>query len=718
MASQIPVPSATHSSLTESAKPPDRASRLSPIQVLTLGPPSSNSSSAQPVPALTDVPTAPIVASSRMSVRELLSDPVEPPISAPNDADVQLAAEALGQLGHSATDTVDASQGSEFMNRVAHYPLVNSALRLYQSSKATSTLVKYGAETMESSVKTICRPVLDHFESDLDRLDGFACKQLDRWERHYRPDQSQSLSVEATPTASAATGPNASTDSVVITHAAEAPLAVQPQDAVSGLRKRTHQRRTEEERDAMVSLHRSTSVQSMALHAQSSPTTSASMHRPGTAMATGPTTTSEIKSRSWWQQVLVGAGTGAAVFSDESIRRIKYCLDWLQYAGNHIQLQITSLREVIQTLQHALTTNQLEDLNGKGGALVNSTLSPVLARLAKVRREVVVTMKKVIGIMSQYAGAALPAEARRQVRNLVLSLPNRWAMVDPRSASSSGTSSPACSSPSQSPLPGSPTAGPVALLTNPVARSEASARRVLNFATESHVMLGRVTMVFQDMLQGAESWRQTFRGFGFNMASADRVDGEVAPANLHDSAMPLAPMPGHEDQSAMAQSNSGAAGQPAPPPLLDMEENAAKRNRICNNDSPLTYRASGNAAPLSPTSRCHGQQQHYHSATASGMRWNPTLSSSPMGSVTASPRVRSMAAATRAGVVPRAPLLQSDASRLDDRCGKSITSEWARDEISHASLEASAAMNGTSVPESGAGSCRVGTESDAMVTDL
>ncbi|KAJ1973563.1 transcriptional regulator opi1 [Dimargaris verticillata] len=714
MTSQIPVPNVTHTSLAESAKPPDRASQHSPIQVLTLGPTSSVYSTAQPAPATTTVPTASTVASSRMSVRELLSDPIEHPAPVTNEVDVQLAAEALGQLGHPAADTADAAQGSEFMNRVAHYPLVNSALRLYQSSKATSTLVKYGAETMESSVKTICKPVLNHFESDLDRLDGFACKQLDRWERHYCPDQPQQpLPADAASATSSAMVYDAGAGSMVITHPAAPSSAIQSQDAKSGLRKRTHQRRAEEERDAMDSLHRSASIQSMALHAQGSPTASDSMHRPGAVTTTGLTVIDEAKSRSWWQQVLVGAGTGAAVFSDESIRRIKYCLDWLQYAGNHIQLQITSLREVIQTLQHALTTSHFEDLNGKGGALVSSTLSPVLARLAKVRREVVVTMKKVISIMSQYAGAALPAEARRQVRNLVLSLPNRWAMVDPRSASSSGTSSP-----SQSPLLGSPATGPVALLTNPVARSEASARRVLNFATESHVMLGRVTTVFQDMLQGAESWRQTFRGFGFNMASADMVNGDATTANRHGPAMPLAPLPARESQSAMAPSSNSAVVQTASQPLLDTEENAAKRNRTCSDGSPHTHRSSGSAGPLSLTSRFHhGQQQNYHSAFASGTRRNLTSSPSPTGTAASSPRVRPMAAA-RAGAVPRGSLANSGASRLDGDHGGTTTSEWARNEFCYTSLGGTAATSDTSMTESGVVNSHVGTESDAMVTDL
>lgn len=39
---------------------------------------------------------------------------------------------------------------------------------------------QYGAEMVESSVKTISRPVIDRLPVNVNQLDEFACRQLDR----------------------------------------------------------------------------------------------------------------------------------------------------------------------------------------------------------------------------------------------------------------------------------------------------------------------------------------------------------------------------------------------------------------------------------------------------------------------------------------------------------------------------------------------------------
>lgn len=81
-----------------------------------------------------------------------------------HDPDVELAAEALGNLRHSMgisrsmgipslQPTLTCSLGSEselsdhpipehFLNRVSNIPIVNSALRAYEQSKANSFVVK------------------------------------------------------------------------------------------------------------------------------------------------------------------------------------------------------------------------------------------------------------------------------------------------------------------------------------------------------------------------------------------------------------------------------------------------------------------------------------------------------------------------------------------------------------------------------------------------
>lgn len=55
-----------------------------------------------------------------------------------------------------------------------------------------------------------------------------------------------------------------------------------------------------------------------------------------------------------WQQLVVhassAAGSTAAVISEESMKCLKYCLSWLQYAIRHIEQQMNVLRDFLVSL--------------------------------------------------------------------------------------------------------------------------------------------------------------------------------------------------------------------------------------------------------------------------------------------------------------------------------------------------------------------------------
>ncbi|KAJ1953609.1 transcriptional regulator opi1, partial [Linderina pennispora] len=120
-----------------------------------------------------------------------------------------------------------------------------------------------------------------------------------------------------------------------------------------------------------------------------------------------------------------------------------------------------------------------------------SNVREAAVKLAQRRREIVVTVKRAVGIISQYAGSVLPGEARRQVRGLILSLPGRWMTVDTAVSATSSVGSD--ESPSVRPMD---TSGNI----------EANARRTLAFATESFYMLDSVRNVFQNLYANAERW--------------------------------------------------------------------------------------------------------------------------------------------------------------------------------------------------------------------
>lgn len=159
---------------------------------------------------------------------------------------------------------------------------------------------------------------------------------------------------------------------------------------------------------------------------------------PNQAQSTNGNEQREVAQRSRWQAVLLEAGGLSAALSEDSMRRLKYCLQWLQvilaslilgfpalmisfkYATAHIDAQILILRDFIASLQPlpsvSLSANRRPPISEEH-----------MRRLTDVRRDIVLTIRQVVDVVSKYAGGALPEPARNRVRGFILNLPQRWA---------------------------------------------------------------------------------------------------------------------------------------------------------------------------------------------------------------------------------------------------------------------------------------------------
>ncbi|KAJ1814525.1 transcriptional regulator opi1, partial [Coemansia sp. RSA 2599] len=231
-----------------------------------------------------------------------------------------------------------------------------------------------------------------------------------------------------------------------------------------------------------------------------------------------------------WRVVdlVASARERALAYREDSLRRLKYCLDWVVYATALVNQHIQELRRLLGVLQQAARTAFTDipaaaslDLvrptggdDGHGGMMAQ-TIHEAAVRLSKARKEIVAAVRKAVGVVSHYAGSVLPGEARRQVRALVLGLPRRLGAADPsmmagagsasgRSASSAG--SPSVASSCNSPF-ASPRQGPQRLPSDmSAANIEATTRRTLTFASESFVMLDALRNVFSNLYANAERW--------------------------------------------------------------------------------------------------------------------------------------------------------------------------------------------------------------------
>ena len=348
-------------------------------------------------------------------------------------------------------------QQQNFIHRVSNIPLVNSALKAYESSKNSSSVMKYGAEMVES----FAAPIYDKFgKHALSGVDEWGCKQLDRLEERYPKyvvsnDDDEPIVEEDEDDDDAKSATFALSRATLIDD--------------EGIRKRR------DSRDETSKHHKSKSRNT---------SRSTSPHRPSSLShsITKPTPNRHRQQplvRSKWHQIVMhassAAGTTAAVISEESMKCLKYCLNWLQYASQHIDQQMNLLREFLVSL--ASKSKEI-------------TPDENITIVANIKREIVDTLRKVVQVVSKYAGSGLPEQAKASVRGFILALPTRWAILN------STTNSPTAS----------PSMGPVT--------AHETSMKLLNFGGESVEMINSVSHVFSDTIERAELWLSRLRVVG------------------------------------------------------------------------------------------------------------------------------------------------------------------------------------------------------------
>lgn len=440
------------------------------------------------------------------------------------DESVRIAIRALGDMKNGArassssftTNHANTASSSspqydvspDFVSRVSNLPIVNTALRAYEQGKASSRVVKYGAEMMESSVKSISRPVIERLP--VEQLDEFACRQLDRLERYRRPS-----SVDS--------------DRMQVDQIEHHPR---------------HQRHSQSPSD-----HHATNPNELQSGGSRTPTPRSQVPDAAPPDQDGQA----VVQRSRWQAVLLEAGGIGAAVSEESMRRLKYCLQWLQYATAHIDAQIVILRDFIASLQPDGTA---------ASDSADSFVSPTHMRtLTDVRRDVVHTVRQVVGVVSEYAGGALPEPARVRVRGFILHLPQRWASASAsvphsqgipdgapgaKSVAGASTGSAARRGRSTRHLRERSAGGPDRSISGTPASSRAAspittqrggrsptasavtraARQILTLATESLDMMRGVTGVVKESLDRADAWVERLRVVGLQRQQESQVTQE------------------------------------------------------------------------------------------------------------------------------------------------------------------------------------------------
>ncbi|KAI1622150.1 transcription factor Opi1-domain-containing protein [Exophiala viscosa] len=186
----------------------------------------------------------------------------------------------------------------------------------------------------------------------------------------------------------------------------------------------------------------------------------------------------------WRQQLVISTSGLGIAMSDESIRSLRYCLSWLRWANSHLDEAIQNLRTLLERWDEGVTPGEQASpmsVASMTQSREEQRQAALLARIAALRADVLQTLKHVVGIVSNYAGGALPQNARDLVHRHLTSLPQRFTMANINYDASAH---------------------------NAEGNSEAakSGRRVMVLAQEGLDMMTQVSRVVNDTLVSAEGW--------------------------------------------------------------------------------------------------------------------------------------------------------------------------------------------------------------------
>ncbi|KAF3319169.1 hypothetical protein TWF173_003620 [Orbilia oligospora] len=194
----------------------------------------------------------------------------------------------------------------------------------------------------------------------------------------------------------------------------------------------------------------------------------------------------DVVSLNWQRRLMLStAGVGVAL-SEESLKSLKYCLAWLRWANDHLDKVIMALRGVIS--EYDSDKSRANGTSGKDGGTDegdDERSAQLQNKIETLRKDVIGTLKRVVDVVSTYAGGALPENARVVVKACITNLPRRWALAakdDNASASAPGNN--------------------MAV----VVRREEAGKRVLVLAREGLEMLHQVSAIVQLTLERAEEW--------------------------------------------------------------------------------------------------------------------------------------------------------------------------------------------------------------------
>ncbi|KAI5839512.1 transcription factor Opi1-domain-containing protein [Morchella snyderi] len=363
------------------------------------------------------------------------------------DPDVREVVEALGGLKGASPPLAHAPENEPLIDLITHraHPLLSSAIttsiNTYAASKSYSASFRYAAESVENRVGLPVSNVVSAVGRRTG-LDGVLRRGLQR---------------SATPSP------------------APAPSSPSPRNDTNKKRK-----------------------------TRSDPQDTAAADGANGALVTQQHQSPE--SQTWQKRIVLGASGLSVALNEESLKNLKYCLQWLRFLNVHLNKLVTALRSVVEELDnHRPSGSAAASASSANGVAPASAAGPhppllppiyegqraaLTAKVEGLKAEVVNTMKKVVEVVSNYTGSALPENARDLIKRHIFSLPQRFAAAS--------ASAPASNS--NQLVPGAASA------EEDHNSPRSTANRVMVLAKEGLDMMQQVSEVVEGTITRAEEW--------------------------------------------------------------------------------------------------------------------------------------------------------------------------------------------------------------------
>ena len=185
-------------------------------------------------------------------------------------------------------------------------------------------------------------------------------------------------------------------------------------------------------------------------------------------------------NRSWSSQVIITTSGLGVALSVTSRRSLRFCLSILRRQADHVTTVMNALKLVLEQYDQARDAyHQNHDSAMEAGERPKTPEHDEAARrLAQIIKQhsedIWRTLETVVSSVSNYAGGALPDNARQFVRTQLMSMPQRWRFVSDNQTGESETSR--------------------------------GAHRMIAFATEGLDMMSQVSQTMKLTLESAERW--------------------------------------------------------------------------------------------------------------------------------------------------------------------------------------------------------------------